>query len=368
VTAPAAPSVPRLPFVDALKAIASQVIVLHHLALYGSLSDPVQRWAPALFDAVHEHGRLAVQVFLVVAGFLSAGALAPGGRPALEDPLALLGRRYMRLAPAYLAAIGLVLAAAAIARPLATLDHTPATPSAAQLVSNLLMLQDIVGVEALSAGLWYVAIDLQLYALLIALLWVAQRAGGAAAAPVLVAAMTLASLLHFNREPAWDVWAPYFFGAYGLGVLAAWAARAPHTRLAIGAVAAIGVLGLAVEPRVRVALALATALSLAWAAQGGAFGRWPASRALGWLGRIAYSVFLVHYPVLLVFDALAVHFAPQDPWANLAGLLLAWATSIAAGALLHRQVELRFAPASPRRAAPPGTPAPADDAPAGRAG
>jgi peptidoglycan/LPS O-acetylase OafA/YrhL len=354
---------PRLPFVDALKAIASQVIVLHHLALYSPLTDPVQRGAPALFDAVHEHGRLAVQVFLVVAGFLSAGALAPGGRPAVDAPLALVGRRYLRLAPTYLAAIALALAAAAIARALANLEHTPAAPSAAQLASNLLMLQDIVGLEALSAGLWYVAIDLQLYAVMVALMWVAQRAGGAAAASVLVGMLTLASLLHFNREPGWDAWAPYFFGAYGLGVLAAWAARAPRAGLAIGAVAMIGVLALAADPRARIAVALATALSLAWAAHGGAIGRWPASRRLEWLGRISYSVFLVHYPVLLVVDALAARFFPQGPWANAAGLLLAWAASIAAGALLHRHVELRFAPGATRRAAP----APTGDTPAGRA-
>ena len=40
------------------------------------------------------------------------------------------------------------------------------------LVLLHLLLQDIVGVDALSTGVWYVGIDVQLYALLLLLLWV----------------------------------------------------------------------------------------------------------------------------------------------------------------------------------------------------
>ena len=45
-----------------------------------------------------------------------------------------------------------------------------------------------------------------------------QRAawGGAGA----VVAGVAASLWGFNRDAQWDVWAVYFFGAYGLGMMA----------------------------------------------------------------------------------------------------------------------------------------------------
>jgi peptidoglycan/LPS O-acetylase OafA/YrhL len=350
----------RLPFVDALKAIASQAIVLHHLVLYGPLADRVRPWADGLVGALQDHARLAVQVFLVVAGFLTARALAPTGVPALGAPLALLGRRWRRLAVPYVAAIGLAVVAGAAARALAPLPDTPSVPSPGQLAANLLMLQDVLGFEALSAGLWYVAIDLQLYAAMVALLWLAARIGTRAAGPLLVGAMVLASLLHFNRVPAWDAWAPYFFGAYGLGALAFWAARAPRAATAIAALAAIGTLALLVEPRSRIAVALVTALALAWAERGGAIARWPASTILERLGAISYAVFLVHYPVCLVVGALVERALPASPPAALAGLLLAWAASTAAGALFHRQVEQRFGQA-PRRRAPgvgdtPGAP------------
>ena len=41
------------------------------------------------------------------------------------------------------------------------------------------MLQDVLGVEALSAGAWYVAIDLQLHAMALALLWHGLAPAGA---------------------------------------------------------------------------------------------------------------------------------------------------------------------------------------------
>jgi peptidoglycan/LPS O-acetylase OafA/YrhL len=351
----------RLPFIDALKALASQAIVLHHLALYGPMSDVVRPWAGGLVDALTDHARLAVQVFLVIAGFLSARALAPGGVPIFAAPLPLIAHRWLRLALPYALAIGCAVMAAAIARALVPLDSTPSAPGLGQLVANLLMLQDVLGYEALSAGAWYVAIDLQLFALLVAAMWVARYAGRPGAAPLLVGALTVASLLHFNLDTGLDMWGPYFFGSYGLGALAAWAPRARRPVAAIAAIAAIGLVALLVEPRIRIAVALATALALAVADRSGAIARWPRSPRLEWLGRISYSVFLIHYPVCLVINALAGRFFPQDPWANAACLLLAWAASTVAGAAFHRHIEQRVALPAPRRdrravARRPGTP------------
>jgi len=351
---PRQPAPARLPFVDALKALASQLIVLHHLALYGPMSDVVGPWSLGLVDALDAYGRLAVQVFLVLGGFLSARALAPDGAARFAAPGPLLARRAWRLAAPCWAAIALAIACAAIARQWANLPHTPAAPGAMQLLANLLMLQDVVGVEALSAGLWYVAIDLQLYALFVLVLWLAARTGRPAAAPFAVVAGVAVSLLLLNRDASWDAWAPYFFGSYGLGALAWWTSRSERAGWAAAGIAALGIVALAVEFRWRIALALVTALALARVSCSGALRRWPASRLLGFLGRISYSVFLAHYPVSLLFNAAWARWFPQSALANLAGLLLAWAASIGAGALLYRWVEDRSRPA------PASTPAAAD--------
>jgi len=60
----------RLPLIDAFKAIASQLIVLHHLSAYGPLSTAAQQAAPGLVGWFYDYARMAVQVFLVIAGLV----------------------------------------------------------------------------------------------------------------------------------------------------------------------------------------------------------------------------------------------------------------------------------------------------------
>ena len=75
---------PQFGLINVLKAGAAQLIVLHHLAFYGPMSDHVQPMWPALIDWLGDSARIAVQVFLVIGGFLAAKSLAPGGLPGLN--------------------------------------------------------------------------------------------------------------------------------------------------------------------------------------------------------------------------------------------------------------------------------------------
>lgn len=336
-----AAQVARLPLIDALKAIASQLIVLHHLAFYGPMSDAAAPLAPALFGWLTEHARVAVQVFLVIGGFLTARSLA-GTDAAQATParmLAAFARRYRRLALPFIAAIGIAIVGAAIARAWMQHDSVPAAPNLGRLLAHALLLHDLLGQEALSAGVWYVAIDLQLFGTMLLAIWLGQRLG----APWLpVLALALASLFVFNRDARWDVAAPYFFGAYALGAFA-WQAR-DRARIPVAAILlfAATLAALALDFRVRIAVALAVAIGLAAASRWGMLSRWPHARPIAFLGNISYSVFLVHFPVCLVVNAAFARFVGADPFANLAGIALAWAASIAAGAYFHRRIETRF--------------------------
>jgi cyanophycin synthetase len=345
--------------IDALKAVASQAIVLHHLAFYGPMCDAVRPYATPLVDGLAEHGRLAVQVFLVVGGFLTARALAPHGSALAIRPVAAVARRWARLAGPYVVTIGIAVAAAAVARAVANHPDAPEPPTARQLLANLAMLQDLVGEPAVSAGLWYVAIDLQVYAFATGIVWACGRFGAAGALPAAVAAVAAVSLLGFNRDARWDTTGFYFFGSYALGMLAAWSGPDLVGRFAPLAIAALGGIALVAEFRTRVAVATATALLLAWAVPRGSQGGWPASPLLGYLARISYAVFLIQFPVCLVIEAAAARWFAGDPLASAAGLAVAWAASIGAGAALHRWVEAPVAAAVERRrmAAPTNGPA-----------
>lgn len=155
----------RLPGIDALKGIACVMIIWHHLAFYGPMSDVVYPFAPALTDWLYEYGRMAVQVFLVVGGFLAAGSLAPEGVAASGQPVQLILRRYRRLLKPYLVALLVSVLVAALVRPWFNDPSVSAEPTVWQLLAHVLLLQDVLDQEALSAGVWYVAIDFQLFAM-----------------------------------------------------------------------------------------------------------------------------------------------------------------------------------------------------------
>jgi peptidoglycan/LPS O-acetylase OafA/YrhL len=341
-------------WIDLARALASQLIVWHHLALYGPMCDVARPLAPALFDALQAHARLVVQLFLVIGGFLAAGSLwpAPGRRPAVA--WAELPRRwwqrYQRLARPYLLAVLAAVVAAGLARRLIEHPTIPAAPEPGQLAAHILLLHDVIGVEALSAGVWYVAIDFQLYALLALL--AAALAGlpggsvqrGAVSIAVAVA-LVLLSLLWWNRDPSLDAWAPYFAGAYGLGVLARWARglRARREPAALGLLLIVG-LALAVEWRSRVALAGATAVLLCLLPEPGRARSLAAQAgrlAVAFLSRVSYPVFLLHYPVILVAGAVVNSRWPDSAGINALGMVAAWLLSLAAGTALHRAVEPR---------------------------
>ena len=326
----------RMPLIDAFKAIASQLIVLHHLAAYGPLAGAAHEIAPGTIGWLYDYARIAVQVFLVVAGFLAARGMSPQGGALAGSPWPLIARRYLRLAIPYFAAIALAIAGAALAHLWMDDEAIPAPPTLAQLAAHALLLQSVLGFDSLSAGLWYIAIDFQLFALMTLLLWTGRLGG---AAPALVLAMAALALFVFNRHENLDNWAIYFFGSYGLGAAAWWAGDRRRPATWLGVVAGVALAALIVDFRLRIAVALAVALTLAFSRRRGLRERWPEWPLLAFLGRISYSLFLVHFPVCLLANALFVRLGLNAPGAALAFMALAWAASVAVATLFYRWVE-----------------------------
>jgi peptidoglycan/LPS O-acetylase OafA/YrhL len=84
--------------IDAFKAAGCLLIVLHHMAFYGPMSDVVAVAWPAVVNWLYDDGRLALQFFLVCAGFLTAGSLARYASLDLSEALKLVWQRSLRLA------------------------------------------------------------------------------------------------------------------------------------------------------------------------------------------------------------------------------------------------------------------------------
>ncbi|MDR1276717.1 MAG: acyltransferase [Candidatus Accumulibacter sp.] len=332
----------RSVLIDALKAVASQFIVLHHLAFYGPMSDAIREYAPETLAWFSRNARVAVQVFLVTGGYLAARALVPGGELKLVSPLQALKNRALRLVPPYAVALALAIVAAAFARHLMTNDSIPAPPTIPQVLAHIFLLQGILGVDSLSAGVWYIAIDFQLFVLFLGMLKASRALGkgdtqqARAWGDLFVATGVLASLFYFNRDPAFDDWAPYFFGAYGFGILAFRVRHSERKAPGLAFLVFASILALGVDFRSRIALASVTAFALSTPVCRRLPENLRVIRLLRFFSKLSYGVFLTHFPVMLVVGAVVTHFFQKDPGANAVGILSAWLVSIATGYALSR--------------------------------
>ncbi len=336
----------RMPLIDALKGVAALLVLLNHFSSYGPLAAAARDAFPGLFGWLYDYARMAVQVFLVTAGFLAARSLSPEGQALARPPLPLIWKRYLRLVIPYLAALGLAIAAAALADHWLDDEAIPARATLAQWLAHVFLLQGLLGHEALSAGIWYIAIDFQLFALMALLLWGGRRRY---VAPALVLAVAGLALFGFNRQPEWNNWAIYFFGSYGLGAAAWWASDRRQLAAWMGVMLTVVVAAMLVDFRLRIVLALGIALLLAVGRRLGFLGRWPENRGLAFLGGISYSIFLVHFPVLLLVNAAYAQFATASPASVIFGLFFALTASLGLAALFYRWIE--SPPASQRIAA-----------------
>ncbi len=335
------------------------LIVLHHMAFYGPMSDVVATAWPALISWLYDHGRLAVQFFLVCAGFLTAGSLARYESLNLPEVLKLAWQRYLRLAIPLLAALSFTVLMTEWLRPDFEHASLSAPPDWGQALAHIALLQHLLDMEALSAGIWYVAIDFQLYAMALFSLMAVRVCRSAQVVPSAQAlrwgmwlGLTCASLWWWNLQPALDDHGLYFFGAYGLGLLA-WEARRRADLAGSNdsvqrwvvwiLVLVLGGVAWWLEPRWRLAVAwgvacLLIAVPTSWYS-GEAVRSLAARQMVQWLSKVSYSVFLIHFGVSLAVNAAVTALWPQAVWANMLGMLSALLLSLLGGELLYRFVE-----------------------------
>jgi peptidoglycan/LPS O-acetylase OafA/YrhL len=340
----------RQTLIDALKLVGAQLIVLHHFAAYGPLADAVGNIAPGLIAWLFDYARMAVQVFLVLGGFLAVQSLASTQFSSAASWLGSLRRRYQRLVLPFLVALLLAMASAALARLWLSDEFIPAAPRLSQVLAHLFLLHGVLEVDALSAGVWYVAIDFQLFVLLTLLLWLGYRLSQIMRITKwLVVVLMLASLFYFNRHESHDNWAWYFFGAYGMGATAYWASQSKHVKLQLACLAGVGALALALDFRLRIALALCVALLLGlsqWQQRTQLSSDDPDTlikRIVQRLGQSSYALFLLHFPVLMLGNALFAGTALYSPQSAMAVVLLCWLASVGLALLFERYVEAPLA-------------------------
>lgn len=339
----------RSAFIDNLKGLSCILIMLHHLAFYGPMSDVAMSVIPGVIDWLFVYGRMAVAVFLVIGGFLTGQKLLEQNVFVHKSVFQLIWHKYQRLVIPYLAAIILAIICSFIASQWMQHASISAMPEPKQLISHLFFLQNLLGYESLSAGLWYVAMDFQLFAVTALVLflidtilpthWSYQRTQ--LISVLIVALVTLASLFIFNLDDSYDATFLYFYVAYGLGILAAQIAQTKSRMFLLFLLLDFLLFALYLDFRGRVLIAAITAAVLCLSYQS----LWVNAKfwmnPLAKLGRMSYSIFLVHFPVSLVVSSIWVQLYPENPWLNVVGMVTSALLSLLVAIPFYQFIEKR---------------------------
>lgn len=274
---------------------------------------------PGLMTYLFEYGRYAVQIFLVMAGYLAAQSLTRFTNAQLsgQNLLRVIINRYLRLFAPYIAALVFTILCAWVARFWVNDEFVGEQETLGQLIAHLFFLQGILGLDSISAGAWYVAIDWQLYSVLAILL---VSFSSYQTLIWFISMVAVSSLLYFNRSSQYEAYFIYFIGSYSLGVLAYLAKNFTDkkiqglAKLMLIAIGVIIVISTWQQVWLRNYLAWFVALLLLVWGNTSYPNLTPASskikililRSIAWASPRSYCAFLIHFAFILLANTLYI--------------------------------------------------------------
>ncbi|WP_157605340.1 acyltransferase family protein [Schlesneria paludicola] len=345
--------VARFAFVDGLRGFAALAIVVFHIWWYEPDPQPALESAHWVIDATFLRVRGGVQVLLVISGFVIAYTLRRTWVTPAEV-FSFIGRRLIRLVPTYWVAIASVILVDAICRNALGLSSPfEGEVTVSRVSAHMTFLQDVFGHDPLGAGMWTLCIEMQFYFVAVLGLGFAQRImprsstndprPSAAGLMLVFAPVALISLFHWRSMESTDVWVTHFLWMFFLGMTTWWSLEKTLPRPVFAATVGVALVELYfdAEWRYENTVALATALSIFVAGRRDKLGVWLNWPWLQHIGKISYSLYLIHFPVCHLLMATGWNWYGNDPTSVQAMMVMAAAffASLVAGHLLYVLVE-----------------------------
>ena len=347
----------RFAMIDGLRGLAALGIAVYHIWRYQPAweSDPqffpAAEIMPEFVDWVFRKSWIGVQFLLVLSGFVIAFTL----RNTWVSPRELfsfVARRAVRLWPPYAVTVLFAAVLLAVCESWWGLPAPVGDPlTVVRVLSHLGFLQDVLEQTPLTAAIWTVCIEMQFYVVSVVGWGLAQRLltrpdpqlprPSGWGVLLVFAPLALASLHFWNPMTSTEPWVIHFLNAFFLGMVTWWTLDRTVSARVFAATVIVVAGHLVWQWKLENALALIAALSIYVAGRTDHLHDWLNWRWLQYLGKISYSLYLIHYPVshLLTFACWRwCGGSPTPVQANLI-LLLCLAASIAAGHLLYACVE-----------------------------
>ncbi|HSS03521.1 MAG TPA: acyltransferase [Kofleriaceae bacterium] len=328
----------RYAFVDALRGVAALWVVLFH-AYAKNVRAMTGYELPQPLDAIFGNGHLGVDIFFVISGFVIAQSIRDAHiTPKFIGWFAL--RRSLRLDPPYWVTIASMIVLSYISGRLQR-DHAPLPqPTWDAVIAHLFYLQGFLGYPQIVGVFWTLCYEMQFYLMLVILTGIAQWPRVAwlsrwfVFAPLWVVSAVCIAGSTWPAALSLYGW-PYFF----LGVTVNWVHNRKEPPLALAIVVAATAALLPFEP-LKTAVALVTAIAIYRASVTGRLASLTLGRVAQYLGRISYSLYLVHMLVGTPAVRFGIrHLGKMGFGTAMALILLAVAASVAAAHVMYVLVE-----------------------------
>lgn len=317
----------HLLFLDGIRGLAALFVTVHHMWLQlwpqiyharpSGLMLPLTGWLG--------YGHFGVTIFIVLSGFSLAYSAALRKQITNINKKDFYLRRARRILPPYYFALLLscFLAATIIAKPTGTHWDVAVPITIPGLLSHVFMMQDMFYISQINHTFWSVALEWKLYFLFPLVLVACSKIGPfiTSAAFTIIGYVALI-LLHGTSYKDFPI---HFLGLFAMGTAGALLVFSHRTRwqqicqshlmtwIGVGSVVLIVFLSWAHYLRglfyTDLFVALATVIGLTKMSMG----RWPfVKAALAWkplafLGSFAYSLYLIHAPLIQCVWQYAVH-------------------------------------------------------------
>ena len=344
-------------YLDGLRALAALFVIVHHCALQVNFNEAhVPRLASKIGDFFSSYGHNAVDVFIVLSGFCLALPVVRGDGFLRGGALQFFQKRARRILPPYFLAMlfSLLLIWLAIGHKTGTHWDYSLPVNAKGILTHLLLVQDLFRDTSarINHAFWSISVEWRIYFLFPLLImlrrsWGSLRVAAAAAAlsyTVLYIGQHTAINAVINLDPAGA--SPQYLGLFTLGLLGADIAYGtskngktplPALRRPAAAALLLGATTLLMAAASKIKVSHGQPLGLSYTDF--FVGLWAASlliaasnekftwlsRALSWrpfvfLGTFAYSIYLIHGPLIQILWQYVLFPLQGDPLRMFCGL------------------------------------------------
>jgi peptidoglycan/LPS O-acetylase OafA/YrhL len=305
----------RLHELDGLRGIAAMWVVFYHF--WGAIQERDVDWVPEWIGNLFKAGFLGVDIFFVLSGFVIMHSVSNAGASIGFIPRFML-RRSVRIDPPYWGAIAL-----AIILMFLKDQFFPASdvtiPSISTVIAHLFYLQDILELKAISSVFWTLCIEFQFYLIFCFTFFLyinlddfKKRIFVRFCLVISIIFCFVSPVLRFSSLdfPVPGTIFPFAY-EFIIGVMAYfWIQGTLSGRIIFGALLASVIPTIYYMP-LYYALTPVLVLGILFLSSKGDALSWMRSKIMLFLGRISYSLYLIHASVGWVSLSLMMHFSGQ---------------------------------------------------------